>query len=230
MKTSISHRNRSAILSTAIALLSLTAALTGQAAPASISQTPDTTRIEDAPLMSDSLPCVRDSLQAPSEQELAAQLTQVNAPLTGKWLYDEPSVDAKGTGFVSKLGKPIAKSKLKKGLKKAYNKLKLKKRWTSLTLTAGGKWTLRLVGQNVSGDYTFDAQSGRLEFRWHGVPIVAHARRDGKDLHLLFDADKLLNMMRLLGKLKKSDTLKSLTKLSNNYRDVMVGFKLKPAH
>ncbi|MBQ5467078.1 MAG: hypothetical protein IIT60_07470, partial [Muribaculaceae bacterium] len=89
MKTSISHRNRSAILSTAIALLSLTAALTGQAAPASISQTPDTTRIEDAPLMSDSLPCVRDSLQAPSEQELAAQLTQVNAPLTGKWLYDE---------------------------------------------------------------------------------------------------------------------------------------------
>ena len=148
MKTSISHRNRSAFLATAIALLSLTAVLTGQAAPTSISQAPDTTRIEDAPLMSDSLPCVRDSLQAPSEQELAAQLAQVNAPLTGKWLYDEPSVDAKGTGFVSKLGKPIAKSKLKKGLKKAYNKLKLKKRWTSLTLTAGDGY---VFAQNCSG-------------------------------------------------------------------------------
>ena len=153
----------------------------------------------------------------------------MNAPLVGKWVYDEPSVDAKGTGFVSKLGKPIAKSKLKKGLKKIYNKLKLKKQWTSLTISADEKWTLRLLGQNVSGNYTYEPESGRLSLKWHGVPIVAYAHRDGKNLHLLFDADKLLSMMRLLSKLKKSDTLKSLNKLSSNYNDVMVGFKLKPA-
>jgi hypothetical protein len=56
----------------------------------------------------------------------------------------------------------------------------------------------------------------------------ASLKRDGKKkLQLTFDADKLLNLMSLLGRFSDSSTIKALSTLLDNYEDVMVGFELK---
>ena len=49
--------------------------------------------------------------------------------VAGEWHYKKPYVHADGSSFIGKLGKPIAKSKLKKNLGKAYKKLKIKKKF-----------------------------------------------------------------------------------------------------
>ncbi|MBQ1723662.1 MAG: DUF4923 family protein, partial [Muribaculaceae bacterium] len=104
---------------------------------------PDTVPLSEAPLMVAGSMQVRiDSLEAPSEEALMAAHMAANATIAGTWKFNGPSVDARGSSFVSRLGKPIAKSKLKKGLKKAYDKLKLKKRWTSFVLTREGRWSI----------------------------------------------------------------------------------------
>lgn len=189
---------------------------------------PDTVPLSEAPLMVAGSMQVRiDSLEAPSEEALMAAHMAANATIAGIWKYDGPSVDARGSSFVSRLGKPIAKSKLQKGLKKAYDKLKLKKRWTSFVLTREGRWSITLLNKSIGGSYDYYPTTEQLVLHGTLVKIEGQAYREGDHLHVQFEADKFLTLMRLLGKLIHADVLKSLTKLSNNYYDVKVGFDFK---
>ena len=189
---------------------------------------PDTVPLSEAPLMFAGSMQVRiDSLEAPSEEALMAAHMAANATIAGTWKFNGPSVDARGSSFVSRLGKPIAKSKLKKGLKKAYDKLKLKKRWTSFVLTREGRWSITLLGKSIGGSYDYYPTTEQLVLHGMLVKIEGQAYREGDHLHVQFEADKFLTLMRLLGKLIHADVLKSLTKLSSNYHDVKVGFDFK---
>ena len=79
----------------------------------------------------------------------------------------------------------------------------------------------------LKGTYNYNPTTEKISFKWHGVPLSANLRRDGKKLHLTFDADKLLKLMSLMGRFSDSSTIKALTQLLDNYEDVMVGFELK---
>lgn len=161
------------------------------------------------------------------EERAAMNAPIINATIAGEWCYNKPSVQARGTSFVGKLGKPIAKSKLKKKLDKAFKKLKIGKRWNSLTLSPDGQWALDVVGMKMKGKYTYDPAAGQLTLKWHGVPLRSVVKRDGKRMHLLFDTDHLLSLLRIIGGFSSSETLKALSFLSDNFDDVMVGFELK---
>lgn len=147
--------------------------------------------------------------------------------VAGKWIYSKPYVHAQGSSLIGKLGKPIAKSKLKKSLDKAYKKLKIKNRWSSLTLTPDGMWEMRVLGLPLKGNYTYEPNDERLTLRWNGIPLKSHTHRDGKKLYIAFDTDRLLLILHMLSGLSHSQTLKSLSFLSQNFSDVMVGFEMK---
>lgn len=147
--------------------------------------------------------------------------------VAGTWQYSKPYVHADGTSFVGKLGKPIAKSKLKKNLDKAYKKLKIKKRWNSMVLTPDGMWEMRLLGMPLKGRYTYDPTQEKLTLKWNGVPLKSHTHRDGKKLYIAFDTDRLLVFLHLISGIGHSETLKALSFLSQNFRNVMVGFEMK---
>ena len=147
--------------------------------------------------------------------------------VAGQWVYSKPYVHADGSSFIGKLGKPIAKSKLKKNLDKAYKKLKLKSRWNSMTLTDDGAWEMRVLGLPLKGRYTYEPSDERLTLKWNGIPLKSHVHREGKKLYIAFDTDRLQMILHLLSGLSHSQTLKSLSFLSQNFSDVMVGFEMK---
>lgn len=170
-----------------------------------------------------------DSVFTLTEQDIIDEHIEANRTLAGQWQYDKPSIQAQGTSLIGKLGKPLAKNKLKKKLDKAYKKLKIKQRWSSMTLSEDGHWTMTVVGRKLGGNYFFNPTSGCITLNWHGLTINATAKRENKHLHLLFDTDRLLSIMRLISGLSNNDTLKALAFLSDNYQDVNVGFDLKLA-
>ena len=147
--------------------------------------------------------------------------------ITGVWHYDGASVEAKGSTVLSKVAKPIAKSKLTKKLNQAYKKLKLSKKSTQLTLNADGTFAMRLVGPEIHGRYDYDVADGKLTLRWHGLPVTARVKRDSKHLHVLFDADRLLHVLQLASGLSSNKTLQSIALLAENYSDVQLGFSFK---
>ena len=88
--------------------------------------------------------------------------------------------------------------------------------------------TGRHDGRLLNGKYSYSPSKGTITLKWLAISLTAHVKHDGKHLHLYFDADRLLTLLRLLSGLSNSDTLKALAFLSDNYSDVQVGFELKP--
>ncbi len=147
--------------------------------------------------------------------------------VAGQWQYSKPYVHAQGASVMGKLGKPIAKSKIKKNLDKAYKKLKINKRWSSMTLTPDGQWQMKVLGLTFGGSYTYSPAQQQLILRWHGIPLKSHTHRDGKKLYIAFDMDRLLVVLSFISGMSSSETLKSLSFLSQNFRNVTVGFEMK---
>lgn len=158
----------------------------------------------------------------------ADSLTAALKDIAGTWQYKSPAVEAKGKNVISRLGKPIAKSKIKKKLGKAFDKLKLKSMGAALELTTDGKCRVKLPGHDFSGRYTYDASTLQITLFWHDIPIKARlARKGGKECQLLFDIDKVLAAFQLLSAFSHNPAVKMLATLANNYTDVMIGFSLK---
>lgn len=169
-----------------------------------------------------------DDVFTMTEDDIANETRRINLTLQGDWKYNAPSVGVSGKNLLAGIAKPIAKGKLKKKLKNAYKKIGLDKARPQFVFNVDGTCSMKLMGASVKGTYNYNPTTEKITFKWHGVPMNASLKRDGKKkLQLTFDADKLLSLMSLLGRFGDSSTVKALSTLLDNYEDVMVGFELK---
>ncbi len=169
-----------------------------------------------------------DDVFTMTEDDIANETRRINLTLQGDWKYNAPSVGVSGKNLLAGIAKPIAKGKLKKKLKNAYKKIGLDKARPQFVFNVDGTCSMKLMGASVKGTYNYNPTTEKITFKWHGVPMNASLKRDGKKkLQLTFDADKLLKLMSLLGRFSDSSSIKALSTLLDNYEDVMVGFELK---
>ena len=162
-----------------------------------------------------------------TDDDIANETWRINSSISGTWKYNGPSVGVSGKNFLSGIAKPIAKGKLKKKLKKAYKTLGLEKVRPEFIFNADGSCAMTLLGAKVKGTYNYNPTTESISLKWHGIPLNANLRRDGKKLHLTFDADRLLSLISFMGRFSDNSAIKAISDLLDNYEDVMVGFELK---
>lgn len=163
-----------------------------------------------------------------TDDDIARETLSINSTIKGQWTYSGPSVDVSGKNVLAGIGKPIAKGKIKKKLKNAFKKIGLDKARPQFTFNEDGTCAVTLLGKSLKGTYNYNPSQEKISIKWHGVPVTARLKRDGKKkLHLTFDADKLLSILTLAGNFTDSSTIKALSFLMDHYDDVMVGFELK---
>lgn len=169
-----------------------------------------------------------DEVFTVTDQDIVNETWMVNRAISGTWKYNAPSVGVSGKNLLAGVAKPIAKSKLKKKLKKAFKKIGLDKMRPEFSFNADGTCAIGVMGTKLKGNYNYNPDTETISIKWHGIPMNAKLRRDGKKkLHLTFDADKLLKLISLMGRFSDSSAIKALSTLLDNYDDVMVGFELK---
>ena len=88
-----------------------------------------------------------------TEEDIARETRQINKALGGQWTYSGPSVDVSGKNVLSGLGKPIAKSKLKKKLKNAFKKIGLDKARPQFAFNEDGTCALTYDNGALTGTY-----------------------------------------------------------------------------
>lgn len=163
-----------------------------------------------------------------TDSDIARETWIINNAIKGEWSYSGPAVDVSGKNLLAGIGKPLAKGKLKKKLKSAFKKVGLDKMSPHFTFNNDGSCVMRLMGVNINGSYNYNPSSNEIAFKWHGFPMTAQLKRDGKKkLHLTFEADKFLKLLTLASKFSDSSSIKAIGKLLDNYEDIMVGFELK---
>ena len=163
-----------------------------------------------------------------TDDDIARETKQINQLLGGQWKYNGPSVGVSGKNVLAGIAKPFAKGKMKKKLKKAYKTIGLEKVRPNFIFNDDGTCAISMMGAKLKGSYNYNPTTEKVTFKWHGIPVTANLKRDGKKkLHLTFEADKLISLITLMGRFSDSSTIKALTQLLDNYEDVMVGFELK---
>lgn len=169
-----------------------------------------------------------DEVFTVTEEDIASETQKINRSISGQWTYSGPSVDVSGKNVLAGIGKPFAKGKLKGKLKNAYKKLGLNKVRPEFVFNEDGTCAIKLFGVSLNGTYNYSPSSDAITLKWHGVPLNARLKRDGKKkLQLTFGADKLLKLFSFFSRFTDSSALKALSTLLDNYEDVMVGFELK---
>ena len=163
-----------------------------------------------------------------TEDDIARETRQINELIQGEWTYNGPAVDVSGKNLLAGIGKPIAKGTLKKKLKNAFKKIGLDKARPMFSLNTDGSCSIRMLYMSINGDYNYNPSQDQISIKWHGIPVNAHIKRDGKKkLHITFDTDKLLRLFSLASRVSDNSALKALSTLLDNYDDIMVGFELK---
>ena len=163
-----------------------------------------------------------------SPSHIVQETRQANRRIVGSWHYDGPSVDAKSKGLLAGVVKPVAKGKLARKLKKAFKKIHLTKNNTTFRMREDGTCSISLLGHDVNGTYSYNPDDESIQFRWLRVPFTARlVHKKKNEMSITFDTDRLLALFKLLTAVSGNSTLKALAFLSDNYDDVMVGFKLK---
>lgn len=147
--------------------------------------------------------------------------------ICGTWNFQAPAASMHGKSVKGSLGKFVAQKKIKKKLKKPFEKLGFKKNLTQLELRDDGTFSLILAGKRFNGDYTYYPNSKRITLNWTLVTIHAYLVPDGKKkINLLFTVDKLLKIARIAG-IFAGDTAAQITLITQNFDDILVGFQFK---
>ncbi len=154
--------------------------------------------------------------------------------LSGTWIYMNPAVSLEGDDVLKNVAGSLATSELEKKLKENCAKVGIVEGMFSYTFNADSTFNCNIKGKSMGGTYSlnseaktmtmnFGSKSGKLNLLKMNASIVL---MDGQ-LSLLFEADKLLDFISKLSSLSSSTTLQSISKLTEQYDGVKLGFDLK---
>lgn len=146
--------------------------------------------------------------------------------LVGTWTYSAPKVVFESENVLAKLGGTVASNKVETTMSKYLKKMGMTAGKSKLTLNSDKTCTFVNNGKTINGTYAFDSNSSKLTITGAlGVStITCTATVSGNELHMLFDADKLLSIMTGLG--SSLSTTSTISTLLSNYNGMKVGWTM----
>lgn len=149
--------------------------------------------------------------------------------LIGTWTYQSPECRFESENLLKKAGGEVAAAKVESKLAETFAKVGIKEGVSQYTFAEDGTFQMSLGSRALAGTYDFDESSRTLTLKgtFGLTSLKATVCRNGSDISLLFDADKLLSLASMAGSLTGSSTLQGLSSLIGSYDGMKVGFNLK---
>lgn len=161
----------------------------------------------------------------------AVNLGIKNADIVGTWPYSGPAVEIKSSNILQNLAGSAATSALEKKLDEPLQKIGIKKGSMSFEFKSDKSFIIYLKNKQVaSGTYTQNDDNLELTFKSRltnslAEKINCETSLSGKDLQILFNADKLVTIIEKISSVVNSQSLSLITSALKEYDDVKVGFK-----
>ena len=162
-------------------------------------------------------------------KQVVGDKATTEASLIGTWDYVGPDCQLKGDDLLKNIGGDAAGVEVEKKMAPIYEKAGLNT--IQYTFHEDKTCSYTIKGKKVEGTYEFDAESktvtikaGRLK-----VKTVAHVVTLGSNMSFVFDADKILSVVKTItGAASSLNTSAStVNKLLEQFDGMMIGFELK---
>jgi len=152
------------------------------------------------------------------------QLTE--ADLYGTWKYSQPGCAFTSDNALAKAGGAIAAQKVKTQLQEYYSKVGIKSSNTQFTFNEDKTFAAKIDGKSFSGQYTFDANDGKLTLQSLLITIPCYIERSGNTIGLLVESQRLMQLLQTVASLSGNTSLQAIGELSKNFDGVRLGFEM----
>lgn len=174
------------------------------------------------------------------------------ATLKGTWNYEGTSCVLESDQALANIGGSVAAGKVEEKLDGYLAKVGVAPGACTFAFLDNDSCQFTVKGRTINGTYTLDSKEKTVLFNFYGrLSMTAHVSYDLTNMNLVFDADKLLSLIKKvtstvasktstesgsgLGSLlggsstasAASGTLSTVSSLLENYTGMMLGMKLK---
>lgn len=151
--------------------------------------------------------------------------------LQGTWTYVSPACSFTSEDLLKKAGGAIAANEVNEKLSGIYTKIGITPAKFGYTF-ADSTFVNKFMGKNSKGAYTFNAEDQELNLQYQVAGLInigqssAKIEKSGNNIKLLFNADKLLQILTKLSSMSKSSTIKAIGSIADGYDGMLIGFEL----
>lgn len=153
--------------------------------------------------------------------------TNVVNDITGTWVYNGTAVQFESDNLLNKAGGAVAASTVESKLDEQLAKIGIKAGATSFTFNEDGSFSSLIGKRTVKGTYTYDSSTSTLNLKYAGlVGMNSAVSGSSSTISLLFDADKLLQLVTFLGSKVNNTTIKTISTLAESYDGMKLGLEM----
>ncbi len=149
--------------------------------------------------------------------------------LAGTWNYTGTACVFESENLLLKAGGAVAANKITEQLDEALEKIGFQSGKTSFTFNTDGTYSAQLGGHAINGQYTLDADAQTIQLTYlAGLgKLTPHITLSGNNLKLLFESDKLLQLLQGVSALSGSTAGNTLSTLISSYDGLYIGLELQ---
>lgn len=150
--------------------------------------------------------------------------------ITGTWNYSSPECRFSSENALAQAGGAVAASTVEEKLSTIYSNINIKPGNTSFTFNDDNTCVMVLGGKTINGTYTLDSETRELNIKSKTglLKLNTTVYYSYSSIALLFDADKLLSIVKTLSAFtgKGSSTLSTVSSVLDNYSGMKIGMNL----
>lgn len=149
----------------------------------------------------------------------------------GTWTYSGTAVKLESDDLLKSTAATLAASQVEDKLDEYVSKIGIKAGTFSFTFNEDKSFVATVLGKNFNGTYTLSEDYKTLSLQFGkavGIkPFTAAVTATSTQLDLLFQADKLLELLGKLTSTSSNATLKTIGTLVNQYDGMQLGLELQ---
>ncbi len=155
--------------------------------------------------------------------------TTTEQTIVGEWGYAKPAIALKSDNVLAQAGSSLMSGTIEKKMAPYYEKVGLKAGSAAISLTEDKHFTLTMGKRTLQGTYEFDAATNALTLNITTKTSVkigkvkGEAQLSGGDLKLLFEADKMLKIVKGLSAVSNNSSIAALSKVADQYDGMSLG-------
>lgn len=151
-----------------------------------------------------------------------------SSSIIGTWKYVGPQCQFESENLLAKAGGEVAAKEVEEKMQTVYDRIGMS--GCEYTFNEDGTYSYTLKKRTMSGTYTFNDKEKTITMKGKlGVKTVAHVTVTGNDMSLVFNADKLMSVLKTItGTISKvNSTAATINSVAGSYDGLMLGFDLK---
>ena len=149
--------------------------------------------------------------------------------LVGTWNYVAADCQLKGDNILTNLGGEVATAEVEKKMSAIYTKAGLNT--LTFTFQSDNTCSYSVNGRVIKGTYEFDSEAKTVTIKGSlfGAKIKANVVILGNNMSFMFDADKILSVVKTItgAASKLNSSASTIDSLISQFNGLMVGFEMQ---